>query len=332
MRTLSAIPFSGHARFWLLVINFLTVFMLSSCGSSGGSASFSPENTLEGQLFVLGAQVDTATGDLIMYVTGTDSNGDPLTDVDLHAATVTVDTDPYTVGDTELDIVPVSAGDEILSLGLVTDYSNSTNGELQYVAGIFTEVLDSLPPVYEAQVMTFSDDYEMKQVWTTNLADLKLAVAEPHTIRNETALYDSMGVALEGDVTTVGVTERCRPAHMLVVFTDGDDNHSFTYTASGLASIANNDQTAVIMLGTSDAKNDVLTTLAGDYGAVVQVNDPSGLPVEVDKWTESLQHMVKFTLDATTGTGNPNFSANIVNITLGSQTVEVTPNSHCTTP
>jgi len=324
MKILSIIPFTGYRRFWLLAINILALLILTSCSSSDSSSPFTPKNNLERKVFVLGAQVDDF-GNLEVYVNGTDPNGDPLTVTNLQAASLSVDGTSYTDGDGSLTITEVVDGDNFLSLALVTDYSNSTNGELLFVGDILSGVLDNMPLVYEAQVMTFSDLYELKQNWSTDLAALKTAVTIPHSDRNKTALYDSMGVALEGDVGTTGLLERCRPAHMLVVFTDGDDNMSSVYTDSGLATIANDDQAVVIILGTSDAKTDVLTTLAGDHGAVVQVTDPFSLVAEVDSWSASLSNMVKLTL-----TSAIDISGKTLSITVGSQTVDVIPNSHCT--
>jgi len=302
------------------------MIMISSCSSSSSNPpAFTPQNTLEGKVLVFGSQVDTGgSGDLVMYVTGTDLDGTPLTVAQLQTATLNVDAASYTNGDGSLTIAQVTGLEDILSLSLVTDWSNSTNGELQFVSGIYTDLLDNMPTVFEAQVITFSDAAEIQQDWTTDLALLKAGVLKAHSVRNKTALYDSMGVALEGDGSD-GVTDRCRPAHMMVVFTDGDDNMSSVYTDTGLASIANLDKTVVIMLGTSDALPAVLTTLAGDYGAVVQVNDPAGLPVEVANFSAALTNMVTFTLDSTV-----NIVGKTLSVTLGSQTAEVDPNLHCT--
>lgn len=316
MKTINTISFSSYSRLWLLSINFLILFILSACSSSGSSSRFTPSNTLEGKVFVLGVQ-DDGFGNLELYANGTNLSGEVLTIADLQTATVTVDGVSYRNGDGKLAITAVGGGDNFLSINLVTDYSNSTNGELQFVADTFTQMLDNMPLVYEVQVMTFSDDYELKQAWTEDLAAIKTALAMPHTIRNKTALYDSMGVALEGDANTKGLIERCRPAHMLVVFTDGDDNMSSVYSDTSLGSIANNDQTIVIMLATSDALPAVLNTLAGDNGAVVQVTDPASLVAEVAGWSASLSHIVKFTLSGVVTTGKA------VSIAIGSQTVDV---------
>jgi len=327
MKSLNTIPLFGHFRSWVLIINLLALTLLTSCSSSDSSTPPVPENNLEGRVFVLGAQVDDF-GNLALYAIGTDLSGAVLTVADLQTASVTVDGVSYNINDDpELTITAVVDGDKILSLGLLTDYSGSTGVVVQIVADILTQMLDSMPLVYEAQVMTFSDELETQLAWTEDLTAIKAAVLVEHSVRDRTALYDSMGVALEGDVGTDGLVERCRPAHMLVVFTDGYDNMSSVYSDTGIGTIVNNDRAVVILLGTSNAETDVLTTLAGDFGAVVQVTDPASLVAEVEKWASSLNNMVKITLDSSI-----NITGKTVSITIGSQIVEVNPNSHCTLP
>jgi len=58
---------------------------------------------------------------------------------------------------------------------------------------------------------------------------------------------------------------------------------------------------------------------------VVQAADPASIATEVDKWASSLNNMVKFTLDSSI-----NITGKTVGIAIGSQIVEVDPNSHCT--
>jgi len=326
MKNLNNRALTIYSKFWLLVLNAFLMIMISSCSSSSDSPpAFTPQNTLDGKLVVLGAQDNGTT--LEIYVTGTDLDGTPLNVTQLEMATLKVDAASYTDDDGDLTIAAVAHGAPILSLSLLTDYSRSTDTELDVVSGIYTDILDLLPPVFEAQVATFSNDIEIQRVWTTDLQDLKDGVLLAHSESDQTALYDSMGAALEGDPgdPTDGLIDRCRPAHMLVVFTDGTDNLANVYTdPQDLADIANLDKTVVIMLGTSNARADVLTTLAGDYGAVVQVNDPAGLPDELTNFAGSLDNMVKFTLNKIT-------AGQAISITLGSSpTVVVDPNTHCT--
>ncbi len=331
MKTLNSIPLVGHFRSWVLIINLLALALLTSCSSSSSSDSSDsstppdPQNNFEGRVFVLGAQVDDF-GNLDLYAIGTDLSGAALTVAELQTASVFVDGVSYnTNDDPELTITAVGDGDKILSLGLLTDFSTSIKYDMDIVTDVLIQILDSMQLVYEAQVMTFSDELETHLAWAEDSTAIIDAVLVPHSLRNETALYDSMGVALEGDVGTDGLIGRCRPAHMLVVFTDGDDNLSSVYSDTGLATIVNNDRTVAIMIGTGNAKIDVLTTLAGNFGAIVHVTDPASLAVEVDKWASSLNNMVKFTLDSSL-----NITGKTVSITIGSQVVEVNPNSHCT--
>jgi len=319
-------PFTVYSIVWLPVLILLSLFLLTSCSSSTDSTSpFIPVNSLEGKVFVLGAQEDNS-GNLEIYVNGTDLAGDVLSVADLQTATVNVNSQPYTNSHASLTIAEVGPTDDFLSLSLVIDWSNSTNGELFLVSGIFTTMLDNLPLVYEAQVITFSDNYEIQQTWTDDLDAIKAAVSFPHSARNFTALYDSMGAALQGDSVISGLVERCRTAHVQVVFTDGEDNKSSVYTDTQIESAVNADKTISIMLGTSDANKNALQTLAGDYGAVVQVVDPNSLGAEVEKWVASLKNIVKITVDSAIY-----LNGQTVSITMGSQTVLVSPSSHCTT-
>ena len=330
MKALNSIPPIGNFRFWVLVVNLLALTLLTSCSSSSSSNSSTPgaaqQDSLEGKVFVLGAQVD-AFGTLVVYAIGADLDGDALKVAELKTASVTVGGVSFNIkDDPELKITAVKSGDKVLSLGLLTDYSESTKTDVKLAADLLAQILDSMPMVYEAQVMTFSDELETQLAWTEDLPAIKAAVVLEHSLRNQTALFDSMGVALEGDmVTTVGLIERCRPAHMLVVFTDGNDNMSSAYSDTGIGSIVNNDKTVVIVLGKSAANRDVMTTLAGDFGVVVQLADPDSLEAEVDKWARSLKNMVKITLDSSI-----NITGKTVGISIGSKTVKVNPNMHCT--
>ena len=328
MKTLNSIPLIGHFGSWVLIIILLALTLLTSCSSSDSSTPPEPQNNLEGRVFVLGAQIDDF-GNLALYAVGTDLSGAVLTVAELQTASVTVDGVSYnTNDDPELTITAVDDGDKILSLGLLTDFSTSIKYDMDIVTDVLTQILDSMPLVYEAQVMTFSDELETQLAWTEDLTAIEAAVLADHSVRNKTALYDSMGIALEGGVDTDGLIERCRPAHILVMFTDGDDNRSSVYNDRDLGTIVNNDRAVVIILSTTrNVKIDVLTTLAGDFGAVVQVADPASLVAEVDKWASSLNNMVKITLDSSI-----NITGKTVGITIGSQIVEVNPNSHCTLP
>ena len=316
----------------------LSPLLFSACNGEDPTP-FYPQNTLTSKLFVVGSQVDT-NGNLVLYVNGTDANGDPLTDTDLQNATVSVTTTTGTTqfvnGDSELSIQPVTVGDKILSLSLITDYSGSIeDSALNDIGNVFRTILLNLPMVYEAQIINFSDTYHLEIDWTeaaTNYDDIVAATYRDDTIyRNGTALYDTIGFALLNDPAIVGtpttqgdgLIERCRPAHMMVVFSDGmenpQDNSPNIYTdINELTAMIESSETIPIMLGTSNADLPTLQTFAGSRGAVVQILNTAGIESEISNWAQSLNYMVKFSLTPASG-----FSGNTVTIELNGQTVTV---------
>ena len=291
-----------------------------------------PEDNLLGRMFVLGTQKDN--GDLHIFVTGTDNDGNPLQLTDFQSATVSIDGHPVDPGLVSVD--PIAAGDYVLSLGFVTDYSTSiSDAELAKVADIYSIILDSLSPpnlpqmslpgslpVLKGMVINFSDLVVVKQDWTDDPALLQAAYQlDPSFSRKKTRLYDALDVALQGDPgqNYVGLVEQCTPAHMLITFTDGADNASFTgATKETLLPIIDRSKTVMIMLGSLSADKPTLMDLAGDQGAFVYAYNLAGIESKVQKWSNSLSQMVKIILDPATG-----FDTGTITITLGAYTVAV---------
>ncbi len=324
---------------WFLSVSIVSSMLLLACAKDE-SKSFNSQNTLVNKIFILGSQIDI-DGNLILYVNGTAVNGEPLTDVELQNSSVTVTTATestnYINGDSVLTIQPVnSAGDKILSLSLITDYSGSIDDSaLNAIGDVFKTILTYLPLVYEAQIINFSDNYHVEIGWTEASENYDAIVAATYrddTIkRNGTALYDTIGFTLMGDPSIVGtpttqgdgLIERCRPAHMMMVFSDGlnnpQPNSPNTYAdIIELTDLIENSESIVIMLGTSNADLATLQAFAGSRGAVVQMDKPENIKSEIDKWAQSLSYMAKFTLSA-----DSQFSGNTVTISLGSQEVIV---------
>ena len=290
-----------------------------------------PEDNLLGRIFILGTQIDPQSGALRIFVNGTDKDGNPLQRTDFESATVSIDGIPVSINGIPVDtrdlVSDIVAGDDVLSLGFVTDYSTSiSDAELAKVSDIYSIILDSLSPpnlpqVMEGMVINFSNSILVKQDWTEDPDLLKTAYQlDAGFSRQNTALYDALGVALKRDpaVDNDGLVERCRPAHMLITFTDGADNASFTYTKETLLPIIQDSKAVMIMLGSLSADKTTLMNLAGNQGAFVYAYNLSGIQSTVQKWADSLSQMVKFTLDPATG-----FDAGSITITLGGETVEV---------
>ena len=283
-----------------------------------------PEDNLSGRIFILGTQVDQASGDLRIFAHGIDGDGNPLRLDDFLTATILIDGNP---ADNNLwRVEPVAAGDDVLSLGFIADYSISiSNAELDAISGVYSLIVDSLTPpnlpqIMEGEVINFSSKVELKQDWTEDAALLHAAYQRDNSLVQErTALYDALGFSLQRDLAldNDGLVERCRPAHMLVVFTDGANNASFKYTKDTLLPIINNSKTVMIMLGGLHADKDELVELSGDQGAFIYAYNLDNIEKKVRDWAGSLSHMVKFIMDPATG-----FDAGI-SIKLGDETIVV---------
>lgn len=333
------------SRIWVPVLLIVTAFFLSACSSGDDdSAPFVPTITLNAKLFILGTQID-GDGNLAVYMTGTDSEDNPLTVAQLQAATVTVsdnvESNDYINDGTNLVIESVTEGEKILSLTLLTDYSGSMNdSELNQIGDVYQMILDNLPKVYEVQVINFSDDPHLRLDWTEAYTDNAGVISAALTLddsfpRNGTALYDSIGLALQGNLNIVGssttegdgLVERCTPTHMLVVFADGEENWSTTYTNRDyLKSLMDASQTVPIMLGTPGTNSvqeqqnqrETLEFFAGERGATVYVFDTGAISPQIQNWAESLQYLVRFNLSPDTL-----FDGKAVRITLGNQSAKV---------
>ncbi|MDH3527874.1 MAG: VWA domain-containing protein [Gammaproteobacteria bacterium] len=284
-----------------------------------------PENNLLGRIFILGTQVDPASGALRIFANGTDSDGNPLQLADFQTATVTVAGNPADPG--LVSVEPVAAGDDVLSLGFVTDYSTSiSDAELNAISMVYSLVLDSLSPpnlpqVLEGEVINFSDSVVLQQDWSEDAALLQAAFQlDDSFLRGNTAFYDALGVSLQRDLAldNDGLVERCRPAHLLIAFTDGAENASVVYTKDTLLPIIDDSRVVTIMLGSLNADKDALIELAGDRGAFAYAYNLAGIQNVAEDWAGSLSHMVKFTLDPATG-----FDTGAITIVLGGEAIVV---------
>lgn len=331
------------ARIWILIFVLAVPLLLSACSKDDDDPPpFVPKVTLNAKLYVLGTQID-ADGNLAIYVNGTDSDDNPLTVAELQASTVTVSdnvsSNDYNNDGTNLVIESVTEGEKILSISLVTDYSGSMNDtELNQIGDVYRAILNNVPLVYELQVINFSDDPHLRLDWTEAFTDATGVISAALVLddsfhRNGTALFDSIGFALQRDLnnggtsTTAGdgLIERCTPAHMLVVFSDGEENWSTTYTDRDyLKALIDQSQTLPIMLGTPGTNSaeeqqnqrETLEFLAGERGAVVYVFDTGALTPELENWSNSLQHIARFKLSPDT-----QFDGKALRITLGNQSV-----------
>ena len=284
-----------------------------------------PEDNLLGRMFVLGTQVDPVSGALRIFVHGTDSDGNPMQHADFQTATVSIAGIPADPGLVSVD--PIAAGDDVLSLGFIIDYSTSiSDAELNAISEVYSLILNNLSPpnlprILEGEVINFSSSVVVQQDWTEDATLLHAAFQRDDSFaRGDTAFYDALGVSLQRDLVldNDGLVERCRPAHMLVTFTDGGENASAAYTKGTLLPIIDDSRAVMIMLGGLNADKDLLMDLSGDRGAFAYAYNIANIQNVVQDWAASLSHMVKFTVDPDTG-----FDTGTITIELGGETVVV---------
>jgi hypothetical protein len=297
--------FSGSLS--LLIIIPILLLLVSCTEAPEDPPPFKPTSTIN-KLFIVGSQVDN--GDLVLYVNGTDADGTPFTETDLQSMDVVVGDEPttvtYTHGDGNVSVNAVVDGSKLLSLTFLSDYSGSIpDAEFAVLSSIHNLILDALPNIYELQVINFSRSPEpIRLDWTESNSDvnsadyiaIRNAVELDASIDNQdTALYDSIGFALERDLSILddGLIERCRPARMLIAFSDGVDNFSSQYTDLGtLADMIKRNNVLTIMLGSKNADLSILSSLAGDKGAIVQMSNATDIEAQITNWKDSLSGMV----------------------------------------
>lgn len=265
-----------------------------SCRAAIESHLPRPETNFQGKLFAYGPTLN-ASGDAVIYVHGVDASGAALDAETLATASVTVTLNGQATRLAEGEFSIRAASDvptDLLSLGIVTDYSASmTNSDLQTAAALHSLFVTLAPPLYEAEVTLFSDMVFQKQSFTTDSVALEAAVAIDDSIEREsTALYDGMGDALEGLVA------RTRPVKLLWVSTDGLENASTRHQRSALLQTIANEGIFVIMVGALFADIAELKSLMGARGVFFYGPYFSDVKPMVERYIDSFQNLVAVTL------------------------------------
>jgi len=278
-------------------------------------------------LFILGTEEVDEAGETVLklYVHGVNQDGTPMTTADFGQATVTVNgvaADPAA-----WNVAQVLNG-EMLSIALLADYSLSiTDADLAGMGDLYDIVLNRAPAGFEGETINFSSTLAnvpaitvkpepFPNSWTTSLPALLAANdLDPAQPRNSTTLYDAMGTGLMGPLDDaynaapgdgLGLVERPRPATLLMVQTDGEDNDSLVLTKNDVVSLTDRCRTTVIMVGTfqSQVNAQVLEELAGTRGAFVNALNTNFLEAAITSYAESLHNLVVFTLTPATGFRN----------------------------
>jgi hypothetical protein len=263
-----------------------------SCRASLENLLPPAQNTFEGRLVALGSDV-TDDGGRRFYVHGATEAGAGLTADDFATAEVRVviDGETTTLPPDAFEIRRVEAGD-VIALSLVNDYSGSMlDQDLAVVERIHTDMFTYLPAVHETEVILFSDAVDTRQPYTSDASALLAAVERDDAYaRGSTALYDGMGIALDG------LVERDRPVKILMVSTDGAENASIRSTKPELLTTIQDHGVVVVMLGALLADVPEMRELTGQRGVLFYTRYYDGLRAQMQAYLESLGEIVEVQL------------------------------------
>jgi hypothetical protein len=153
------------------------------------------------------------------------------------------------------------------SLSIVVDYSGSMSvGDIKDAYSILNDFLNIEQFINgcEANHIIFSDSVTEKSKYVSGIEKLRSVLKiDTSYNRSSTSLYDAMGFGLES------LSERARPAKILVVFTDGQENSSKKYTVEQIINSANINNITIILIGSLfsdlDAFKNISTKTKGIY-------------------------------------------------------------------
>jgi Ca-activated chloride channel homolog len=138
-------------------------------------------------------------------------------------------------------LVSLSGEDTPLSVGLLYDRSGSMGGKQQIERQAISQFLKTMYPPDEACLVTFADQAELAQSFTTkpDELDLKLAFLQ---LGGLTALLDAVHLGLRE------MKQARNPRKALLIVSDGGDNHS-RYTAKEIQGLVREADVQIFAMG-----------------------------------------------------------------------------------
>jgi len=179
---------------------------------------------------------------VLVPVTVTDGKGKTITDLRRDQFQVLDDSTP-------VEIVSFSREEAPVSIGIVLDLSGSMHAKKRHAVNAIREIVTRSGPQDEALLMTFSDKPELRVEFTRDVE----AVLDPLLFtgaKGATALIDAIYVGLQQ------MKHAKNPRRVLVVVSDGGDNHS-RYTESELTSLALESDTQIYSISIHEAVTNV---------------------------------------------------------------------------
>jgi len=175
---------------------------------------------------------------VLVPVTVTDGKGKTITDLRREQFQVLDDSTPVEIASFSREEAPVS-------IGVVLDLSGSMHTKRRHAASAIKEIVRRSGPRDEALLMTFSDRPDLRVGFTDDVE----AVLDPLLFaeaKGATALIDAVYAGLQQ------MKNAKNPRRVLVVVSDGGDNHS-RYTEAELTSLALESDTQIYSISIHEA-------------------------------------------------------------------------------
>jgi hypothetical protein len=223
-----------------------------------------PEENVRGRMLVLGAQMEVDGASIV--VAAVDEAAVPVK----LSASGTLQVSVTRGGTTE--VLPAGAFEvhglgsltvPTFSIGFVTDYSGSmTTQDIMDASALSKALVNTLPPIFEAEVVIFSKEVSRKLAFTDDRNQILAALEVDSNFKREsTALYDAMATSLGN------LGARTRPVKILVTTTDGRENSSKTFKKEDVLAASSRHGVFTVMLGGLFADTKVMKELTEPNGA-----------------------------------------------------------------
>jgi hypothetical protein len=182
------------------------------------------------------------------------------------------------------------------SLGVVVDYSASMSADdindAYYILNLFLNIITFLNNS-EANHIIFSTSVTEKSQYVSGSKMLKtLLTKDTSYLRESTSLYDAIGFGLES------LSIRTRPAKILIVFTDGEENSSKKFNVDKIINLANDNNITIILVGSLFSDIDAFELISnGTKGIYLYNSKIKDLETNLTKAGQILTEFNSFVID-----------------------------------
>jgi hypothetical protein len=229
---------------------------------------------------------DLGDGRWRAYVVVTNPDGHPATGLTLEDFELKLDDEgPYAL-DSVSRLGDASDGEARALIPVIVDDSGSMSDcDVNFLIDGLSHLFGTLPPIYEARLLKFTEETVVAQDWTDDGDALAYAMEYTCTDRGSTALWDAVIDGIDA------IPEDSTDLQVAVVFTDGLDNSS-EHSQSEAVTAGRSRSIPVVTVGMGLADIFALMNLARETrGAFVYI--PSG-----DKILDAFEVLTTFITEA----------------------------------